>query len=85
MSTEFKVSTKIIFWGDQLNPASLLDEMRLDPEFCRQRVFGEEILRKNGKKTGSFAKTSLLSFTYDYQFPDDSRNPEKQFNFILIS
>lgn len=83
MSTEFMVSAGITFWGDKLNPYDLQKVMDLDAKFCGIRVFGEEILRKNGEKTGSLAKTGRLSFTYIDQFPDDKRNPEKQFHFIL--
>lgn len=83
MSTEFMVSTGITFWGSKLNPHELQEIINLDAEFCGFRVCGEEILRKNGERTGSYAKTSRLSFNYTDQHPNDKRNPEKQFDFIL--
>lgn len=83
MSTEFIVSASIIFWGEKLNPHELQKIMDLDAKFCGFRVCGEEILRKNGGRTGSYAKTSRLSFNYTDQFPSDKRDPEKQFDFIL--
>ena len=50
--------------------------MELDQNYFKLQLLGEEILRKNGEKTGSFAKTNPLSFANNLQFLGDSRNPE---------
>jgi hypothetical protein len=55
----------------------------LDPEFCVSQSLGETILHSKGTKVSHIARTGRLTFDYVDQFPDGSRDPEKQFYFIL--
>ena len=83
MLSEFEVSTRIRFWGDALKTEDLIQLLCLDPKFCRVKKCGEAIVRGDGTKTGSIAKTSFVSYSYDYQFKENSRHPEKQFSYVL--
>ncbi len=82
MTTEFEISSRIVCWGDNLEPFQMVKILGLDPHFCTLRYKGEELKRKNGSPAGSIAKTGMLTYTYDRQFPESKRDPEKQLEFV---
>ena len=51
MVTEFILSTRLIFWGAQLNPLLLLEEMKLDPKFCGVQIIEEAPVKKSDEKS----------------------------------
>lgn len=79
MKTTYEISTRLVCWGDFLNPVDLANDLSLDQSFCSMKTKGE-ILAEN--KT-SISKTGLLSFAYDHQFPENKHDPEKQLNYFL--
>jgi len=82
MDTEFEVNTRIVFWGDKLNPSNLANILGLKLSYCTLKCKGEMLVRGNGVQTGSFSKTGRLGYTYTMEFPESKYNPEEQFEFI---
>jgi hypothetical protein len=79
MQTEFEVSIRLVFWGDQLDPEILTNALNLESSFCSARHKGENLkCDSNGNAIGS-AKTGMLSYTFDKQFPHTRHDPGAQF------
>jgi len=82
MLTEYEVSSRLIFWGDNLDPVGIHKVFELDPSICVLRIKGDVIKEANSDRKASYAKTGMFSYRYDNQHPNSRHNPEEQFNFI---
>lgn len=82
MPTEFVVSTRIIFWGDKLDPLQVVDELGLDRDFCWVRKKGDLVKEAESFRDASYAKTGAISYAYDRQHPESCHHPEEQFAFM---
>lgn len=81
MVTEFEVFTRLVCWGDELKTNELIGAMKLNTSY-RVQVKGQEILRGDGSGSGSFAKTSSVSFSYDAKDIEDKRRPDRQLDYV---
>jgi hypothetical protein len=85
MQTEFEVSVRLIFWGDQLDPAYLAKALNLEISSCTARHKGDVLKRDgNGDVVGS-AKTGMLSCPLDKQLPQARHDPDAQFQFATTT
>ncbi len=82
MSTEFEVSTRLIFWGDNLDPKHLASDLGLNPSFCSIVNKGDVHRRHSKNVQVSHQKTGRLSYEYCKESPNAKRNPEVQFSFF---
>lgn len=82
MQTEFEVSVRLIFWGDDLEPVKLAKLLDLNPEFCTLISKGEIIKKSDNGSGNTYAKTGMLTYTCNRQYQEYRHDPEKQLDFI---
>lgn len=80
--TEFIVSTRLVFWGDQLDPQHLAKALGLDFSLCFMVKKGD--LHHNGNKNTQISREKTGKLIYEYRrgpHPTE-RNPEAQLSFF---
>ncbi len=80
--TEFIVSTRLIFWGDQLDPQHLAQTLDLDFSLCFMAKKGDLHRKDNKKDQTSREKTGKLIYEYCKGLSTAERNPEVQLSFF---
>lgn len=78
MDTEFEVSSRLVFWGDALEPERICHLMAIDPSHCEMIKKGEPVLLNDGSSSGSFAKTGRWMYRCDDEYPEWRRDPDRQ-------
>ena len=82
ISTEFIVSTRLIFWGEQLDPQHLAKILGLDFSLCFMVKKGEVRRKDNKNAQARFEKTGKLIYEFCKGLPTAERNPEVQLSFF---
>ncbi len=80
--TEFIVSTRLVFWGDQLDPQHLAKILGLDFSLCLMFKKGDAHRKDNKNAQTSREKTGKLIYEYRREPPTAERNPEVQLSFF---
>jgi len=78
METEFRLSTRLVIWGDALDPNDICDRTATESSQCNIAMKGERVVRPDGSDTGSRAKTSRWMYSCDSQHPEWSHQPARQ-------
>lgn len=77
--TCFAISTRIIFWGDELKPQQLSAVMGLDASSAKTERKGE-LIRRSSSGMARTAKTGLMSASF--QNAKSSFDPVEQLNVV---
>jgi len=82
MTTAYEVSIRLGFWGDSLEPETLIRALGLSPSFCDSKVKGEVLKRPNGTPSGSVAKTGRVIYNCDKELEKQWHSPVAQLERI---
>jgi hypothetical protein len=83
MKTEYRLFTRLIFWGSSLAAARLMEVLRLDAALCQAKRKGEPLKRPDGTDTGSVARTGMLIYDPAKQTPQVSHDPDSQLTAVV--
>lgn len=83
MKTEYRLFTRLIFWGSSLATTPLIEGLCLDASICQTKRKGEPLKRPDGTETGSVARTGMLIYDAAKQSPQISHDPDSQFTAIV--
>jgi len=78
MNTEFELSSRLVVWGNELEPTKLAELLGIDSVAASIATKGSPLFRSDGTPSGSVAKTGRLTVTFDKIYPDSRGDPETQ-------
>jgi hypothetical protein len=78
MTTEFELSSRLVVWGDALDPGTIAGFLGIDPSSASTITKGSPLLRPDGTSSGAVAKTGRLTLTFDEKYPQTRSDPELQ-------
>jgi hypothetical protein len=82
MQTEFEVSIRLVFWGDNLDPTGLAEILGLEAAFYEASKKGD--VQHQDKVKTHYVKTGrLIIYPHDKRSTTGGRDPDQQMAFLV--
>jgi hypothetical protein len=82
MPTEFELSSRLVVWGDALDPRSFAERLGVDPGSAELTIKGEPLRHPDGTSNGYFAKTGRFILDFAKEYPERRNDPEFQLDAV---